>query len=256
MNTKTDRKIWFQLLADNELGCPKETPKAFEAFEIYLKLGTERTVKKTAKIGKKSISTYTEYSQRYKWTERAESYDQWKNDLALKNHEKTLQIEAESHQHEWIQKRSKLRDEEYKTGLKLVETGNKILDMIFNNPLNPVVIRKNVKNRYDVKPQNKKTLTGYDETTSIGNNLELIDKAVKGIEAGFRLCRNSIDLPVGSFNHTFGNLPTSAEDLMNLSDEERATRLKEYDEAEKELISILKSRGENVDDLMISTAEN
>lgn len=256
-----ERKIWYQLQENNPLGTPKESNRSFELFEIYLKYGSDRTIDKVAKKVEKSNAYISKLSLNYKWSERAESYDQWKNDLALEQHEKTLQKEAELHQTEWIQKRSKLRTEEFDTGIRLINTGNKILDQIFNNPLDPVVIRKNVKNRYELQSTNnsakkEKVLTGFDETTVIGNNFELIDRVVKSIEAGFKLCRNSIDLPVGVFNHTFGNLPTSAEDLLALSDEERENKLKDLENAEKFFMNILKERGESLDDLMVSTAEN
>lgn len=256
-----ERKIWYQLFEGNELGTPKESSVAFDSFQIFLMLGTERTVEKASKKAGKSNGHFSKLATTYKWTLRAEAYDQWKHDLAIKQHEQSLLAEAESHQTEWIKKRSNIRIEEYEVGLKLIATGKKILEKIFENPLNPVVIRRTVKNRYEFivgkkkdSPKNK-NLTGFDESTVFGNALELTNEAVKHIESGFRLCRNSIDLPIGSFGvQNFGSVPTSVDDLLMMNEDDKNSYLKSLDEAETALMMVLEERGEKFE--LISSADN
>lgn len=52
-----------------------ETHKAYEAFEVYLNLGTERSNRATAKRIGKSVQLIDRWSSRHEWVKRARAWD-------------------------------------------------------------------------------------------------------------------------------------------------------------------------------------
>lgn len=69
---------------------PKTNQKASpqEALEIYLSLGSERSLKKTRQVlGNRSVSLriLEKYSSKYKWAEKLKEYEQKLYDDAIKN---------------------------------------------------------------------------------------------------------------------------------------------------------------------------
>ena len=54
---------------------PGESPKAFEAFNKYLLMGTERSLQKVAYELKKSTTMMAKWSSRWKWVERVAAWD-------------------------------------------------------------------------------------------------------------------------------------------------------------------------------------
>lgn len=54
---------------------PGETPKAFEAFDLYCKLGEERSVRKVAQKLTKSDTIIKRWSSQWNWVNRARDYD-------------------------------------------------------------------------------------------------------------------------------------------------------------------------------------
>jgi hypothetical protein len=64
-------------MAKNEpLGPRRESPKAFEAFQIYRDLGTDRSIAKVSKRLGKSMPLLTRWSARHSWVERAREWDE------------------------------------------------------------------------------------------------------------------------------------------------------------------------------------
>ena len=53
-----------------------ETPKAFEAFSVYLELGTIRSVRAAAQKCSKNASLFMRWSAANKWVERAAAHDE------------------------------------------------------------------------------------------------------------------------------------------------------------------------------------
>lgn len=56
---------------------PDESGKAFEAFSVYIQLGTTRTLDAVAKQLKKSATIMGRWSSAYSWVSRAADYDSW-----------------------------------------------------------------------------------------------------------------------------------------------------------------------------------
>ena len=54
---------------------PGESPKAFEAFNKYLLMGTERSLQKVAYELNKSTTMMAKWSSRWKWVERVAAWD-------------------------------------------------------------------------------------------------------------------------------------------------------------------------------------
>lgn len=54
---------------------PKESAKAFEAFEIYCQMGNERSIRKVAQKLLKSDCLLRRWSSQWGWQERARAYD-------------------------------------------------------------------------------------------------------------------------------------------------------------------------------------
>lgn len=54
---------------------PGETTQAFEAFELYCKMGSERSIRKVAQKMAKTDSLLRRWSSRWSWVNRARDYD-------------------------------------------------------------------------------------------------------------------------------------------------------------------------------------
>jgi hypothetical protein len=54
---------------------PNESAKAFQAFDLYLQRGTERSIRKVAAELNKSVALCARWSRRHGWVERAREYD-------------------------------------------------------------------------------------------------------------------------------------------------------------------------------------
>lgn len=74
-----------------------ESEQAYEAFDLYLKMGTERGVYKVASQLGKSGTLISRWSVRWDWSERARAYDNELADADLKSKKK--EIEAMNARH-------------------------------------------------------------------------------------------------------------------------------------------------------------
>lgn len=75
---------------------PGETPKAFEAFELYCKLGEERSIRKVAQKLLKSQQLMSRWSSQWSWVSRARDYD---------NEMKRRELQAQKKAYQDMQKR-------------------------------------------------------------------------------------------------------------------------------------------------------
>lgn len=75
---------------------PGETPKAFEAFELYCKLGEERSLVKVGRKLGKSTTLIERWSSQWKWVNRARDYD---------NEMKRRELQAQKKAYQDMQKR-------------------------------------------------------------------------------------------------------------------------------------------------------
>lgn len=69
---------------------PRESVKAFEAFELYLKLGAERSIKKVARKLGKSEALISRWSAGWGWVDRVAEWDTEQAKERLRIHEAEL----------------------------------------------------------------------------------------------------------------------------------------------------------------------
>lgn len=64
-----------------------DTPKSWEAFQIYRDMGRNRTLRKVAQELDKSLTQMSKWSEPYNWPERVHAYDLYLDDKAHKANE-------------------------------------------------------------------------------------------------------------------------------------------------------------------------
>lgn len=69
---------------------PKESAKAFEAFEIYCQMGTERSIQKVAQKLTKSTTLLKRWSSQWDWQERCRAYDNERKRLEIAQEKKNI----------------------------------------------------------------------------------------------------------------------------------------------------------------------
>lgn len=74
-----------------------ETKKAFEAFQIYRDMGYERSIRKVAQKLGKTQPLMSRWSAQYDWVNRAHSYDEEMDRLALLQEEKERKSMVKRH---------------------------------------------------------------------------------------------------------------------------------------------------------------
>lgn len=65
-----DEYAWEQL--------PNESAKAFQAFELYLRMGIERSLREVGAKLDKSFTLISRWSREHQWQERIRRYEKWK----------------------------------------------------------------------------------------------------------------------------------------------------------------------------------
>lgn len=75
----TDNKPWERQ--------QNESAKAFEAFNVYLEMGSERSIRAVAQKLNKSATLIQRWNKTHHWQERIRAYD---NDIAQKTHKKAV----------------------------------------------------------------------------------------------------------------------------------------------------------------------
>jgi len=84
---------------------PKESPRAYEAFSIYLDLGPVRSLEKVGQRCSKSVSLLARWSTKFSWVKRAEAYDRHLfdvNELARDAEIKKIMAEGFANTHERV----------------------------------------------------------------------------------------------------------------------------------------------------------
>ena len=70
---------------------PRETPRAFAAFTIYLGLGTTRSLAETAKKSQSTLGRIQNWSRTHKWASRAGAWEDRQAEIARAAHAKRLE---------------------------------------------------------------------------------------------------------------------------------------------------------------------
>lgn len=76
---------------------PKESAKAYEAFQTYLSMGTSRSLVKVSKKLGKSEVLISRWSSAWKWQDRLRDYDNYLNRQELEEKRKALKKMQERH---------------------------------------------------------------------------------------------------------------------------------------------------------------
>jgi hypothetical protein len=103
---------------------PGETPKSWEAFQVFLAAGATRTVSGVAKQLGKSHQMLDRWSQRFNWRARAGAYDNHLANKMLNAQEKQIEREAEK----WAQRGSEHRERAWKIREALLDKAEQMLE--------------------------------------------------------------------------------------------------------------------------------
>ena len=95
---------------------PKESPKAFAAFSVYLNLGPERSLEAVRVKCGKSSRLIQRWSSRWKWTERVRAYA---DRLGVVEREVTEAL-ARGKGAEWLKRQQTLRESEWELHEKCI----------------------------------------------------------------------------------------------------------------------------------------
>lgn len=75
----------------------KESVQAYEAFKIYMNLGSKRSLKLVAESTNKSISCISQWSVKWNWVNRVFAYDSYLTSLELEERENHIRIALKRH---------------------------------------------------------------------------------------------------------------------------------------------------------------
>lgn len=230
MTKKKERPIWYQLEENNLLRAKKETPKAFEAFTVYLNIENGRSIQKASQMLSKSSGTLKRWAKVFKWQKRANAFDKWKFDQESINREKRLQDDAKLNNEIWLQRRSEIRNFEYEEGMKLLGVCEDYLDSVSENLFTPIFSKKETRKKLDKEGELKETI----EITTFESGISLLDMICNSLETTFEVLHNSTNLPIENLSYvqtaklTF-NSDNSHKKFLKLNFEEREKILKEID---------------------------
>lgn len=102
---------------------PEETPRAYAAFEVYVRLGPQRSLQKVSRELGKSAAFLSRWSSKYSWVERSRCYDDEERERQCQ-----LRLAAEaSEAHKRAARMKDLREEEFVVGTKLIEKAKAML---------------------------------------------------------------------------------------------------------------------------------
>lgn len=110
-----ERELWEKL--------PGETSKAFNDFQIWLKLGQRRTYYEWWAITHKSRQQHFTWTKKFRWKERADAWDAHLGRIAQEQEEATTR----SHAKYWAEKKEEQSKREYELRNQLEERVTKML---------------------------------------------------------------------------------------------------------------------------------
>lgn len=87
-----------------------ETEKAFEAFQLYLKMGSGRTLKEVTKVLHKSLVLIGGWSSKWGWVERCRAYDNQEIDVGHKAHLQAIRDMNRRHAALWLKLQDKAKE--------------------------------------------------------------------------------------------------------------------------------------------------
>ena len=109
---------------------PKESAKAFAAFELYLNMGPERSLGAVGQKLGKSGALIERWSSRWQWTERVQAHAAH---LAAVEREATEAV-ARGKSAEWLKRQEDQRDEEWKSRGELLKMAREAIKRWKNKP--------------------------------------------------------------------------------------------------------------------------
>lgn len=119
---------------------PKETEKAFQAFELYRDMGEKRTLQAVADKLQKSYTLIRRWKDTWNWMERVRAYD---NDLQKKAHASA------------VSKARKMADRHITIALKLQDAAVKALERTEVEDLDPKSLLAFIRFATELERQNR-----------------------------------------------------------------------------------------------------
>lgn len=128
MQTTNETKVPAEAVTESEAAIsfnrlPGETTKAYAAFRIFLKLGSERSVRKAARKRNKGVTVVAEWSSKYQWTERAAAFDEHVARIEQAAMDKQAQADAQK----WADRLNAHRERRFHIGTLMLDTAEKLL---------------------------------------------------------------------------------------------------------------------------------
>jgi hypothetical protein len=109
---------------------PRETARAFEAFQVYLGMGADRSLARVgAKLGKNTV-TIERWSAKFGWLNRVKAHAEY---LAEAEREATAVL-VRAKAVDWVRRREVLLESEWEMHGKCLEAARKALDAFLAKP--------------------------------------------------------------------------------------------------------------------------
>lgn len=154
----------------------KEGAKPYAAFNAYLELGADRSVRKVAQKVHKNPTLIQKWSRAHNWPERARAWDADAEKRMRDAEAKAMKAEAEK----WAKRQISLRDEAYELGDELIKKAKAML----------------------AYPISKQTVQQDGKTIIVTPNKFSVGSAAKFIEVGEKLRRLAAGVSTENFQHT------------------------------------------------------
>lgn len=103
----------------------RESGKAFEAFDLYIKLGLKRTCKAVADQLGKSETLIHRWCGQHFWRKRADAFDRWQADIQ----EEAIREAARTHAAKWAKRAEEIKDKEWEMADKLEAKAEQMLKL-------------------------------------------------------------------------------------------------------------------------------
>lgn len=103
---------------------PRETPKAFQAWEHYRDAGPERSTRKTARALKKDPSLIAQWSSRWNWQARLLAFDAYNAEREREAIGDAMRREADK----WAKRENSLRETRWNEAERLTRKAGEILN--------------------------------------------------------------------------------------------------------------------------------
>lgn len=133
---------------------PGESPRAFEAFGIYARMGAARSNAAAARQLGKTTTLLNQWSAKHQWVKRAEAWDGHLNSItneAMENAREALEDARAAKAAVWEERKQKQIEDDYKLGLLFLKRAKQIASM-------PVVEKTRTRDGLTIKYEAVSTL--------------------------------------------------------------------------------------------------